>query len=282
MSPLVGVAELAARIHDPLLRVCDVRWYLADPALGRREYGEGHLPGAVFVDLEEVLTGDEGPGRHPLPRPGEFARAIGALGIGPHHRVVAYDASGGSTAARLWWMLRAIGHPEVAVLDGGLPAWVEAGHAVSTEVPGHPPEDVPAPERWPGVVDRHLVAASLGRIVLLDARAGERYRGEIEPVDPVAGHIPTARNVPYATLLDGHRLLPVGELRNRLALAGVSPERPTVASCGSGVTACHLLLAMEVAGMGSGLLYEGSWSDWSAHLALPVATGTDPGAVTDA
>jgi thiosulfate/3-mercaptopyruvate sulfurtransferase len=277
VSPLVGVAELAARIHDPLVRVCDVRWYLADPGLGRREYAEGHLPGAVFVDLEEILTAGDGPGRHPLPPPDRFARDMGGLGIGPQHRVVAYDSAGGSTAARLWWMLRAIGHPDVAVLDGGLAAWVEAGHGLAIDLPRHRPERLAAPDRWPGTVDRDQVAASLGWIALVDARAGERYRGETEPVDPVAGHIPTAVSLPFASLLDGPRLLAPERLGERLAEAGITPDRPVVAYCGSGVNACHVLLAMEVAGVAGGLLYPGSWSDWSAHPSLPVAAGPEPG-----
>lgn len=276
--PIISVDALASRLDDPDLRICDVRWYLADPAQGRREYGEGHLPGAVFVDLETHLTGADGPGRHPLPTPPEFARRIGALGVGRHHTVVVYDSSGGGIAARLWWMLRGIGHGAVFVLDGGFPAWTAASLPLTTRVPAHPPVSWTAPAAWPGVVDRSYLRSSLGAIDLVDARAPERYRGETEPVDPRAGHIPTAVNRPYAENVDASgRLLPRSELAARFA--GLGEERPVVAYCGSGVTACHAILSMEVAGLRGALLYEGSWSDWCSDSASHAVTGAEPGTI---
>ena len=275
---LIAPDELAASLGDPRLRVCDVRWYLTEPGRGAEEYAAGHIPAALFCDLEgDLSTPGRGPGRHPLPSPAAFAATLSGWGIAPHHRVVVYDASGGAVAARLWWMLRAVGHEEVLVLDGGWPAWQAAGLPVSTEVPRHPPTRYPVNiERWPGVVDRQQVAVQLGEAMLLDARAPERYRGEVEPVDRRAGHIPSALNSPVAASLDSQgRFLPPDRLRHRFAELGVDGKRPLVAYCGSGVNACHLLLALQLAGWDGGLLYEGSWSDWSS-AGMPVATGPDP------
>jgi thiosulfate/3-mercaptopyruvate sulfurtransferase len=200
---LISVAELAAALDDPDLRIADVRWSLAAPGGGRAAYATAHLPGAVFVDLESVLTAPGGPGRHPLPDPAAFVAALGALGIGRRHRVVTYDDAGGTVAARLWWMLDALGHARAAVLDGGIGAWRAAGLPVTAEVPVHaalPPEERLASagvgSAWPRTIDRVALAARLGEVTLLDARALERYRGEIEPVDRVPGHIPTARSLP--------------------------------------------------------------------------------------
>lgn len=277
MRPLITVAELARELDSPDLRVCDVRWYLTDPLGGREAYELGHLPGAVFVDLETVLTGQGGPGRHPLPAPADFAHRLAELGIGRGHRVVAYDDAGGAIAARLWWMLRAIGHDDVAVLDGGFPAWAGSRREVTTVESALPaPDPLPAPDRWPGIVGREEVASLVGRVPVVDVRAPERYRGDIEPVDPIAGHIPGAINLPFSRLLDGSRFRPARELRALLADAALDAG-PFVAHCGSGVNACHLLLAADIAGVDGGLLYEGSWSDWSRHPGSPVATGDQPG-----
>ncbi len=273
---LITVDDVAARLDDPDLRICDVRWYLADPDRGRREYDASHLPGAIFVDLEQDLTGSEGPGRHPLPSPGEFARRIGALGVGRENTVVVYDSAGGGVAARLWWMLRGVGHSTVFVLDGGFDAWQAAGLPLTSKVPRFPSAHLEAPPAWPGVVDRSFVRTRLGTIDLVDARAAERYRGDAEPVDRLAGHIPTALNRPYTDNLDDSgRFLPPDRLAVRYA--GLGRDRPVVAYCGSGVTACHAILAMQLAGIRGALLYEGSWSDWSAAPETPVATGAEPG-----
>jgi thiosulfate/3-mercaptopyruvate sulfurtransferase len=278
---IVTVEWLRERIGDPDLRVADVRWYLTDPGGGRRAYDAGHLPGAIFVDVSTVLAAPvgEGPGRHPLPEPRAFADALGAIGIGTGHTVVAYDDVGAANAARLWWMLDVLGHPRVAVLDGGIAAWVEAGGALKTDEPDHAPASLELGDRWQRVVDTDDVRRGLDSIVLLDARAVERYRGETEPVDPVAGHIPSARSLPATGLVDaGGRLLAADELRQRFAAAGAgeSADGPVVVSCGSGVTACQLALARRVAGLPDPLLYEGSYSDWS-RSGLPIATGSDPG-----
>ncbi|MDX1690096.1 MAG: sulfurtransferase [Acidimicrobiia bacterium] len=269
---LVSVDDLAARLGDASLRIADCRWYLDEPERGAAAYREAHVPGAVYVDLERDLSATDGPGRHPLPAREEFARRMGDLGIGDDHLVVAYDDRGGAVAARLWWMLRDVGHPAVAVLDGGLPAWEAAGYPVTDEVPDPPPATLsvrPGPTR---TVDRAAVRASLGSLRLLDARAAERYRGEAEPIDPVAGHIPTAHSVPLTGNLDerAHFLSP------RMLAERYAPHEghDVAVYCGSGVTACHDILAMVHAGLDEPALYPGSWSDWST-AGLPVATGDD-------
>ena len=278
---LMTVGEFAERLPDPLVVVCDVRWYLADPEQGRVEYQGAHLPGARFVDLDTDLSDAdaEGPGRHPLPTAGAFARTLGRLGIGPDHTVVAYDSSGGAIASRLWWMLQSIGHGSVFVLDGGYPAWERAGLPLTTEVPSVSHVPYPASGEWEGVVNGEQLLSLLGRSLILDARSEDRYRGENETIDPKAGHIPTARSAFF-----GHNLSPEGRflsadaLGRRFGELGVGEHEVTVAYCGSGVTACHNLLAMHLAGL-PGLLYEGSWSDWSGRTDDLVVTGPHPGVV---
>jgi thiosulfate/3-mercaptopyruvate sulfurtransferase len=291
---LISAAELAAALDDPDLRIADVRWSLVAPAAGRAAYAEGHLPGAVFVDLDTVLAAPEGPGRHPLPSPAELTAALAALGIGREHRVVAYDDAGGTVAARLWWMLDVLGHPRAAVLDGGIGAWLAAGLPVTRAIPANPAAAPSSnlPASWPRTIARDELASRLGRLTLLDARAPERYRGEVEPIDPVAGHIPTAISAPTGTFLgpDG-RFLAAGTLRERFAAVGVAGarggeplddaggpggERPVVVACGSGVNACQLALAMRAAGLPDPLLYPGSYSDWS-RAGMPIATGAESG-----
>ena len=225
---LISAADLAALLDDPGLRIADVRWSLAAPAAGRVAYAEAHLPGAVFVDLDTVLTAPTGPGRHPLPDPAAFAAALGALGIGREHRVVAYDDAGGTVAARLWWMLDVLGHERVAVLDGGIGAWRDAGLPLTADVrtfdAAAPIADLP--RTWPRTIPREQLGPRLGSLTLLDARAPERYRGEIEPIDPVAGHIPTAVNAPTATFLEADgRFLPAEALAARFAALGAGRGR---------------------------------------------------------
>ncbi len=276
---LISAADLAAHLHDPDLRVADVRWSLAAPAAGRAAYSEAHLPGAVFVDLETVLTTPIGPGRHPLPDPGRFAAALGALGIGRDHLVVAYDDAGGTVAARLWWMLDVLGHSRAAVLDGGIGAWQDAALPVTAAVPAYPPAaSWPGlPAAWPRTIAREELAPRLGTVTLLDARAPERYRGEVEPIDRVPGHIPTAISASTGTFLEpGGRFLPSDALATRLRTLGVAAGRPTVVACGSGVNACQLALAMRAAGLPDPLLYPGSYSDWS-RAGMPIVTGDAPG-----
>jgi thiosulfate/3-mercaptopyruvate sulfurtransferase len=272
---IISAGALLGRLDDPALRICDVRWWLTDPGKGRRDYDAAHLPGAVFVDVDRDLVAAEGPGRHPLPSPADFVARMERIGIGDDSEVVAYDDAGGTIAARLWWMLDDLGHRNVRVLDGGIGAWVAAGGPLTAQVPAPVPVQLSLRSAWTRVIDRDALAARLlaGDVTLLDARAPERYRGELEPVDPVPGHIPGARSHPSVTSLapDGHFLGP-DELRDRLG--GLGPD--VVTSCGSGVTACHTALAMRVAGLPGPILYPGSYSDWS-RAGLPVTTGDEPG-----
>jgi thiosulfate/3-mercaptopyruvate sulfurtransferase len=270
VGPIVDAAWLAA--HRDEVVVADVRWYL-DGRSGRAAYDAGHLPGAVFVDLDTALADPPATerGRHPLPSPERFAAELGRLGVGDDAAVVAYDDAGGSIAARLVWLLRILG-ARAAVLDGGLAAWTGA-------LEREPVALTPAqrtPVAWPAelIVDADTVAA--GAAPVLDARAPERFRGEVEPVDPRAGHVPGARNLPWAGSLDPRgRFLDPAALRDRFAAAGIDsePRETPIAYCGSGVTACHLLIALEAAGLGLGRLYAGSWSQWSADPERPAATG---------
>lgn len=275
---LIAPEALLDRLHDPRLRICDVRWYLTEPGRGHRDYGQAHLPGAVFVDVDADLVAPTGPGRHPLPSPTTFARRMGELGIGLEHEVVVYDQGGGTIVARLWWMLDAIGHPSVSLLDGGLGAWTAIGGPLEATIPQHPPATLtPARSRWPNTIDREALAGSLGAVRVLDVRAAERYRGEVEPVDPVAGHIPTAVNLPTTGHLgaDG-RFLPPQTLAARFRGAGVEGGARTIVQCGSGINACHTLFALRLAGLPGATLYPGSYSDWS-RAGMPVVTGAEPG-----
>jgi len=277
-GPLVDVDWLAAHSTDPGLRIADVRWALSGPS-GRERFEEGHIPGAVFLDAERELSSPgEGPGRHPVPTPAKLARVLGSAGIGDEHVVVAYDDTGGSIAARLWWLVRHFGHEGAcAVLDGGIGAWTDAGMPHSTEPVAHAPTTwTPGPTR-DDTLDADAVAGlTHDAAVLLDARAAERYRGETEPVDPRAGHIPGALCAPFAGNLgpDGRFLAP-DALRQRYVSLGAG-DRAVVAYCGSGISAAHDLLALELAGIDGARLYEGSWSDWSSDPSRPAATGPIP------
>jgi len=269
-GPLISADWLHAHIGDPDVRVIDFRWYLVGRQ-GAEEYANGHIPGAAFVELDDV-TG-KGPGRHPLPTLEQFQAAIRMAGVDDATAVVVYDDVGGSVAARLWFLLRWFGHERQAVLDGGLQAW---GEPLETDAP-HVREGrfkARRPDRS-RILDFHEVARQRG-VPVIDSRAGERYRGEKEPVDPKAGHIPGARNAPFmGNLQEDGRFKPREELRRRFEEVGVDPEEGAVVYCGSGVNACHNLLAMELAGVKNVRLYEGSWSDWSSRDA-PVATGAEP------
>jgi thiosulfate/3-mercaptopyruvate sulfurtransferase len=270
IPPVVDAAWVAARRGEVVL--ADVRWYL-DGRSGRAAYDAGHLPEAVFVDLDAWLAADASPtaGRHPLPAPEVFARGMGQLGIGDDDTVIAYDDAGGVIAARLVWMLRAIGRP-AALLDGGLGAW---DGALQTTAPARPPARFTAVP-WPAERLASADDAADPANVVLDARQRERYLGEQDPIDPRSGHIPGARSLPCRENLDaGGRFLPVDELRRRLAAAGVEPGAAVVSYCGSGVTACHNLIAIEHAGLGEGRLYPGSWSQWSHDATRPLATGDE-------
>jgi thiosulfate/3-mercaptopyruvate sulfurtransferase len=260
LDALVSGDWLAAHVDD--VRVVDVRWYLQRPGEGRAAYAAGHIPGAVHLDVDDDLSGPASTraGRHPLPSPERFAAALGRAGIATGTPVVGYDDAGGSIAARLWWLLHVLGEP-VAVLDGGLPAW-------PGELTAQLPEVTPverAPVAWPA--DRFRGADELGGARLLDARTAQRYAQGDPAIDPRPGHIPGARSAPWQDNLaaDG-RLRPPGELRERYG------DGPFVAYCGSGVTACHDLLALHIAGISDTALYPGSWSQWGADPSRPTET----------
>lgn len=281
---LITTEELEARLADPDLVICDVRHDLTRPdAWGEAQYRAGHVPRAVFVhldrDLSGPLTGRNG--RHPLPNPEAAAATFGRLGVGPGKQVVVYDQGPGMFAARMWWMLRWLGFDAAAVLDGGYRKWSSEGRVVSTDT------ETPAPmefriERVTPTVNASGVMASLARqaLLILDARAPERFSGETEPLDPVAGHIPGARNRPYTQNLnpDGTFKHPAFLRAEFDAILDGAGHDLVVHQCGSGVTACHNLLAMEVAGIPGTRLYPGSWSEWCADPTRPVAVGREPGA----
>ncbi|WP_433317509.1 sulfurtransferase [Micromonospora chersina] len=272
---LVEPDRLAAELDraDPPT-LLDVRWRLAGPP-GREDYQAGHLPGAVFVDLDTELCGRPGAtGRHPLPDPAALQAALRAAGVRAGQPVVVYDGGDGMSAARAWWTLRWAGHRAVRVLHGGFPAWVAAGLPLSTDAPAPTPGDVTvAPGELP-VLDAgeaaRLAAADTG--VLLDVRAAPRYRGETEPIDPVAGHIPGAVNLPAPGYVAEGRFPAAEALRERFAAAGVAEGAPVGAYCGSGVTAAQAVLALHLAGRPDAALYVGSWSNWVADPDRPVAT----------
>ncbi|WP_436524051.1 sulfurtransferase [Actinoplanes sp. HUAS TT8] len=267
IDPVVDQDWLRAHTGDVI--IADVRWYL-DGRSGRDAYEKGHLPGAVFIDLDTALAGPASPaeGRHPLPDPEVFAAGMSAAGIGDASTVVAYDDAGGVIAARLIWLLRAIGR-EAALLDGGLLTY--GGELTSDSTP--PPPAVFSPSGWPAERLATLADTADGGHVVLDAREAPRFRGDTEPVDPRAGHIPGARSLPCRENVAGDgRFRPVAELRERFAAVGVTEGADVISYCGSGVTACHNLIAMEHAGLGEGRLYPGSWSQYSA-TDRPAATG---------
>jgi len=267
---LISVAELSEQIDEPDLVVCDVRFHLDDHARGRREYDAAHLPRAQFVDLHTELAGGGGGGRHPLPAVADFLALLGRLGVQPGSLVVAYDDAAGATASRLWWMLRSIGHGRTAVLNGGIDAWTSAGLDLTSEVPQQTATAYPVSPGWTGIVDADAVAQSAGLGgTVIDARAPERFRGETEPIDSRAGHIPGAINRFHGdTVGSDGRHLPTERLAELFAGVGENP----IVYCGSGVTACHDLLAMSTIGLAGARLYPGSWSEWSADPDRAVAT----------
>lgn len=278
-SPLIDAPTLIRAIQDPGWRVFDCRFSLADPSRGQQDYLDAHIPGALYAHLDAHLSSPIGPetGRHPLPDPSLLASWLGDCGVSSDTRIVAYDDVGGAFAGRLWWLLRWLGHPHAYVLDGGLPAWLAAGGATSRAVPKYAPHRLTPGVRDPLWVSTARLSKELaaGRMRVIDARAAERFRGEVEPIDPVAGHIPGAINLPLAGNLDADgRFLSPARLRERFtnAIADLPPEQ-IAHSCGSGVNACHNLLAMEIAGLTGSRLYAGSWSEWIRSPDRPVAVG---------
>ena len=276
-APLVSPERLmAALAAGAAPAIIDCSFDLGDPGAGERAFAQAHLPGAVYANLDRDLSGARTGlnGRHPLPPRADWAATLARLGVTPAREVVVYDAQGGMYAARAWWMLLWAGHRAASVLDGGLAAWRTAGGAVESGAPRAVPAAAFAiGDSLVGTVDADALQKSLGRVTLLDARAGERYRGEVEPLDKRAGHIPGARSRFFKDNLgpDG-RFKPAAELRAAFEAFG-TPAARVVHQCGSGVTACHNLLAMEVAGLSGSTLYPGSWSEWSANPRRPVAIG---------
>jgi thiosulfate/3-mercaptopyruvate sulfurtransferase len=282
LRTLIDAAELHANLHTPGWVVVDCRFDLADPAAGERSYAAGHIPNARYAHLDRDLSSPITPtsGRHPLPDPTALARTLGGWGIDSQSQVIAYDQDSGAFAARLWWLLRWLGHEAVAVLDGGFAEWLRRGYPTSIAAATTTPTTF-VPRLRPDLVVTAETVATLVRDAqsrVLDARAPERYAGTVEPLDSVAGHIPGARNFPFTSNLDADkRFLPPTELARRYAAAleGVDQQR-TAVMCGSGVTACHLLLAMEHAGMTGAKLYAGSWSEWIRDPTRPVTKGSAP------
>ncbi|MFD5638268.1 MULTISPECIES: sulfurtransferase [unclassified Streptomyces] len=274
MNAIITAPELASDLAGPNPPVLlDVRWQLGGPNL-RPEYENAHIPGAVFVDLDSELAGPAGAaGRHPLPGPEVFGAAMRAAGVSEDRDVVVYDGGQGWAAARAWWLLGYSGHPSVRVLDGGFAAW---SGPVSSEVPSPAPGTfVPTAGARPAL-DADGAAALARTGLLLDARAGERYRGEVEPIDRVGGHIPGAVSAPTAeNVTEDGRFLPAAELADRFKSFGVTPESQVGVYCGSGVSGAHEVLALAVAGVPAAL-YVGSWSEWSQDADRPVAVGPDP------
>jgi thiosulfate/3-mercaptopyruvate sulfurtransferase len=277
-TTLISAADLAAHLNDPAWVVIDCRHDLSNLAAGREGYNVAHIPGARFADLETELSGARHDahgafrGRHPLPERADFVELLRNLGVNDDTQVVAYDAQGGMFAARLWWMLRWIGHAQVAVLDGGLAAWQAAGQPLDAHPPAPVAGHIAARPALVETVDVHDVLANLetrARTVV-DARAADRFRGQNEAIDPVGGHIPGARNRFFKDNLktDG-RFKDAAVLRAELGVV-VGDARQAIMQCGSGVTACHNLLALEVAGMPGAALYPGSWSEWCADPARPM------------
>jgi len=293
---LIDVDSLEELLGNPRLGLIDCRSDLLNPDSGRKAYIEAHIAGARYADLNRDLSAPVGPhtGRHPLPAPHTFAARLAELGIGKHTQVVAYDEANGAYAARLWWMLRWLGHDAVAVLDGGFKAWSAAGgelqsgdtalSAPARGAHGHAaedhPETLPVHSRTNALVTTADLQQALRNpnMLLVDARAKERYAGHVEPIDSAAGHIPGAVSHPFTANLDADgRFLSAAELKRRWQqlLAGKQPEQ-VIAMCGSGVTACHNLLSLEIAGLTGAKLYAGSWSEWIRDPARPVARGDQP------
>jgi thiosulfate/3-mercaptopyruvate sulfurtransferase len=278
LQPLIQDAELAAHLSDTDWLVADCRFELGKPDAGREAWRAGHIPGAIHIDLERDLSSPvtATTGRHPLPPIEHFAATLSRIGVTERTQVVCYDGSGGTYAARFWWMLRYVGHAGVAVLDGGFAAWVEEGRPVSTTTVTRVPSQFVAKPRPEMLIDARGVAAALARGErLVDVRGAERFAGTVEPLDSVAGHVPGAINLPYLANLDERgRFLPAAALAERWRLAtGDAAGSDAICMCGSGVTACQQLLALEAAGIAGARLYAGSWSEWIRDPARPVARG---------
>ena len=278
-TPLISSQQLADQLGDANIVICDCRHDLMDLEKGRRAYAEGHIPGAHFIHLDEDLSGKKTGqnGRHPLPDIDAFAKTMGSIGIDGTKQVIAYDDAGGPYAARLWWLLRWLGHDQVALLDGGINRWIAEGRAIDRVTPSAKPANFIAKQKNGMTVDANFILANIKQpsAIVVDARAPERYRGETEPIDAVAGHIPGALNRVFKNNLNTDGTFKSAAILKQefAALLGGKSPSDVINQCGSGVTACHNLFAMEIAGLSGSKLYPGSWSEWCADPARPVATG---------
>ena len=280
-SILISVRDLQNSLQNQLddTVIFDCRFDLSQPHLGHQQYLEGHIPSSIYVDLEKDLSGPKNPlqGRHPLPNSSNWADTRARLGVSENTHVILYDLQENTYSARMWWMLKAIGHKSVQILDGGFKEWVKLGGTVESGPSLKPNSLINTPIiEYKGLIHMSDVQHNIKNpcFQIMDARAKERFRGEAEPLDPVAGHIPGAMNRPYKNNLNDNHLFKTGsELADEFSNIGFAPNQ-VVHSCGSGVTACHNLLAMEIAGLSGSLLYAGSWSEWCNHPQNPIATGT--------
>ena len=281
-TTLITTADLAAHLDDPAWVIFDARFSLAEADRGRRDYARGHLPGAIYAHLNDDLSGPVTPGhtgRHPLPDVDAVARFFSQHGVDDHAQVIAYDDAGGAMAVRVWWLLHWLGHPAAAVLDGGWPKWLTEGRPVTEQITARAPRVfVPHVQSgWWWTSEEVAARRTEAAYKIFDARNADRYRGENETIDPVAGHIPGAISAPYAANLnpDG-TFKPIEVLRDYYrSLLGSTPPDRAACYCGSGVTAAHNILAMVYAGLGTARLYAGSWSEWITDPARPVATGSE-------
>lgn len=282
-TTLISVTALQQHLNDPALVILDCRGELTDTQAGAVAFAAGHLPGAQHADpdvhLSDKSPTDDGSfrGRHPLPSPQSFIQTLQHWGVHPHSQVIVYDGHAGMFASRVWWMLRWVGHAKVALLDGGLPAWQAAGGTVTTDLTQKPVGSITLQTSLMRTVSAADVLNNLDtqQSIVLDARANDRFRGENETIDPVAGHIPGARNRVFKDNLGSNGCFkPAETLRAEFSALIRSPES-TIAQCGSGISACHNLLAMEIAGLPGAALYPGSWSEWSSDASRPVATGNE-------
>jgi len=280
-TTLVDTDVLAEHLDDPDWVVFDCRFTLSDPDAGLRAYNEGHIPGARYAHLDNDLSSPVSvtTGRHPLPDPERLATKLGAWGVDASKQVVVYDDTFGAMAVRMWWVLKWLGHENVALLDGVFPKWLREKREITKAVPViRSTTFVPNPDDSMWITAEEVAAITEGKGVIIDARAEERYSGEVEPLDKVAGHVPGAINLPWEDNLDlGGDFLPPDELRELYGpLVGQHPVTDVIHMCGSGVTACHNLLAMEHAGIKGARLYAGSWSEWITDSSRPIATGENP------
>lgn len=285
MSPLVTTAWLAEHLADENVRVVDTRWYLLEPNKGENDYRRAHIPNAIYLSVDRDLAApplpDAKTGRHPLPNAETFAETMMRAGISNASQVVTYDDAGGANAARLWWLLKYFGHENVALLDGGLNQWLAEGRALSSAAPNFPRGQFAArPNEKMAVSKAQMIQETRNpRALVLDARAGERYRGETEPVDARAGHIPGAHSAPIGGNLRGgadFRFQDAAALRERFVVLGADDAGEIIAYCGSGVNAAAEIFALQLAGYENTRLYAGSFSEWSRDFDLPIVTGAEP------